>query len=218
MKMGPLFPKEGAGYSPGFGQPVFAFEMAQTADDLVKVFGGPDDPQRESRVAAMDAGNRWDFAFMAVYGPYLAAFFVACWRTTVNKLWLMPAVLAVCAALSDVVENVILMGLTKNLAAAPNIEYLGYFVWFKFLSLMVCGIGAGIYLLRTKRIGWQIAGLAMVAGSLAVIPPFVVPSSYGSLLGRGLAIVWNLQLVYAIVQVLFHQSTPTDAVAEDAAL
>lgn len=205
IKMGPLFPSDGAGYESGYGQPVFALEMAETPEDLAKVFGAPDDPHRASRIVAMDAGNRWDFVFMTAYGAYLAAFFVACWRATGRMVWLVPAAIAIAAALSDAVENIILLGLTKDLAAAPNIEYLGCFVWFKFLSLMICGVAAGIYLIRTSRIGWQFVGGLVIIGALAVVPAFLVPSSYGSLLGKGLAVVWSMQLAYAIAQVVFYR-------------
>lgn|GEM_PF-5243675 len=80
------FSSERAGYKPGYGEPVFASEMAQTADDLQKVFGSSDDAQRASRIVAMDEGNRWDFAFMAAYGVWLTAFFLACWRATCRRV------------------------------------------------------------------------------------------------------------------------------------
>jgi hypothetical protein len=49
----------------------------------------------------------------------------------------------------------------------------------------------------------------MATGALAVQPPFLVLTCYGSLLAMRLAIGWNLQLVYSIAQVLFPVITPS---------
>jgi len=55
---------------------------------------------------------------------------------------------------------------------------------------------------------WQIAGLTVIGGALAVVPAFVIPADYGNLSAKGLAIVWITQLVYAFSQVAFDGSDP----------
>ena len=206
--MGPKFPKDGAGYPEGLGDPIFAFEMAASAEDLALVFGPFDDPRHAGRIAQMDEGNHWDYAFMLVYATYLWTFYAAVRRETGRRAWLLLGGLAIAAALSDVIENGILLGLTADLAAAPNVEYLAYPVWFKFLSLMICGLGTGVFLLTRSNLLWRLAGVAVVAGSLAVAAGFVAPDSHVQLLGKGLAIVWNLQLIYAIVRVFVPVTPP----------
>ena len=52
-----LFPTTGAGYAAGFGEPVFAFEMARSVEDLQAVFGGLSDPDRADRLAAETASE-----------------------------------------------------------------------------------------------------------------------------------------------------------------
>ena len=198
--MGTKFPKDGAGYPKGPGDPVPAFEMAASADDLTLVFGPFDDRRHAGRIAQMDEGNHWDYAFMLVYAAYLWTFYTAVRRETGRRARLLLGGLAIAAALSDVIENGILLRLTEDLAGAPDVESLAYPVWFKFLSLMICGLGTGFFLLTRSQLLWRLAGVAVIAGSLAVAAAFVAPESHGQLLGKGLAIVWILQLVYAIVR------------------
>ena len=200
--MMPMFPKTGGAYPPGIGEPVFAFEMVKTADDLIGVFGPNDDPERPARITAMDLGNRWDYAFMLVYGGYVCTFFLAARRASGNAIWLLPAALGVVAPLSDAIENAILLGLTADPVAAPNVQYLSYFVWCKFICLMLCGIAAGWYVIGTGSIGWRIAGNLMVAGSLTVAAAFVATESWGWTIGQGLGVVWIVQLVFVTVRVL----------------
>lgn len=207
--MMPMFPKQGAGYPPGFGDPIFAFEMATTPEDLVLVFGASDDPERPSRLAAMDRGNRWDYAFMVAYGAFLCFFFLAVWKSTGHGVWLIPAMLAVVAAVSDAVENVILLRLTQDIEAAPGLEWLCYPVWTKFIALMFCGIAAGVHLIAANHFAWKLSGVVMVVGSLTIAAAFVDPSRWGWLVGQGLGCVWVLQLVHAAVQVRHHRRMMT---------
>jgi len=199
--MMPMFPKTGGDYPPGIGEPVFAFEMVQSAEDLVGVCGAEDDPDRPARMTAMDQGNRWDYAFMLVYGGYVCSFFLAARRASGNSIWLLPATLGVVAPLSDAIENAILLGLTADPVAAPNVQYLGYFVWCKFICLMFCGIAAGWHVIGTGSIGWRIAGNLMIAGSLTVAAAFIATETWGGIIGQGLAVVWVVQLIYVTVRV-----------------
>ncbi len=209
--MGPMFPTEGAGYSPGYGAPVFAFEMATSAEDLAKVFGTRDDPARERRILDMDRGNRWDFAFMFVYGAYLWTFFRAVRWESGRRAWWLFAWLGVLAALSDAVENVLLLDLTADLEAARHVEWVAYPVWTKFLLLMATSVAAGWYLVSRRSWVWSSLGLLTLCGGFVVLVARWSPSEYGRLLVNGLTISWVIQLVYAIVRTIRPVSVVQDS-------
>lgn len=190
------FPTDGAGYDPGLGTPVYAFEMARSSQDLIAIFGTIDDPARAGRIAAMDAGNLWDYPFMICYGLFIAFFFVAAGKKSGGKVWKLLALLGVIAAIADGMENQILLGLTADIEGAPNINLLAYPVWTKFLSLGVCGVGMGAYLISQSNVGWKIAGAIAALGALLVIPGFISPTDYAVLLGNGLGLNWIIQLVF----------------------
>ena len=198
--MMPIFPKEGAGYPPGLGQPVFAFEMAESAEDLTLVFGAPDDAQRSARIEAMDCGNRWDYAFLFAYGGYQWAFLVAVAAASRQQIWKWLAWFGIVAGVCDAVENAILLNMTAHLETSPYIDWLRWPVWTKFLSMMVCAAATGIFLLTRPSTGWKLAGIAALGGSFTVGAAFVSPVDWGWAIGNGLAVVWLLQLVFCLDQ------------------
>ena len=195
--MFPLFPSEGAGYPKGLGSPVFAFEMARSAADLTLIFGDPSDPARAARIAAMDRGNLADYAFLVAYGAFIFTFFTAVRRATGRAGWAAFAALGIVAAASDAVENLILLGLTSDLAGAPLIGWLPLPVWAKFFSLMAAGLGLSVFLVTRKDNLWALLGMLALVGSLVVPLAFVSPLDYATYVGRGITVVWLTQLAYA---------------------
>ncbi|MCA9075003.1 MAG: hypothetical protein KDA93_08225 [Planctomycetaceae bacterium] len=200
--MGHVFPTEGAGYSPGYGPPVLAFEFATTADDLAKVFGTEDDPARDARVTAMDHGNWWDYAFMLAYGLYLWTFFRAVRLTSGRRAWLLFGWFGILAAVCDGIENAILLGLTADLATAPHLDWLPYPVWTKFFLLMLTSLAAGYYLVTHRHWFWTTLGLLTICGSLTVLLARWSPADLAHLITPGITIAWVSQLAYAIYRSL----------------
>ncbi len=194
----PKFPTDGAGFAPGYGSPVIAFEMARSVADLHAVFGTPDDPARATRIAMMDDGNRWDFVFMVAYGAFVALFLHAAAAASGRTILSLMAMLAITAAAADAVENVILLGITADLEAARDIGLLTYPVWIKFLGLMVTGMAAGMVIATQGRHFWRILGVVAAAGALLVLPAFYDPATYGYLLTLGITVCWTIMLVFAI--------------------
>lgn len=193
------FPTDGAGYDPGLGSPIYAFEMARSPADLIAVFGTIDDPARAERIAAMDAGNLWDYPFMLAYGLFIALFFGAAAKQSGRRIWWVFGLLGIVAAMSDAVENQILLGLTADLEAARNLDLLAYPVWIKFLSLMIAGVGAGLFLIahNTGPI-WLVLGTLATLGALCVAAGYWSPTDYAVLMGNGLTICWVIKLSYAV--------------------
>jgi len=194
------FPADAHNISPGYGGPVFAFEMAKDHADLIAVFGLEGDPERARRITQMDIGNLWDYPFMLIYSLFMAAFMWAVYREAGRKIWIILTGIALLSGVADAVENLILLGLTKDLAAAPNIQWLGYPVWTKFLSIMVCVIASGIYIFRQSRWLWKGLGIAAVLGALTIFAAFLAPNHHGHLIRHGTTVGWVIMLVFAWVQ------------------
>ena len=196
--MGRTFPQEGAGYPKGLGPPVIALEMARSAEDVQAVLGRPDDPATADRTAAMNRGNCLDYAFMLAYGAFLGTFFLAVRRTRNETKWTVFALLGPLAAVSDAVENVILLNITAHPDTVPGITWLAIPVWIKFFLLMISGAGAGWFLLTRPGFAWKPAGAAAIAGSAAVAAGFCDPQRFGFSIGPGLAVGWIVQLLWAV--------------------
>lgn len=193
-----VFPPDGGDYARGYGAPVFAFEMARSVDDLWKVFGPVDDPRHAARLAAMDLGNRWDYLFMLLYAGFIGSFFVGAHLERPDWRWRLGAVLGVVAALADAVENVVLFGLTSDVAAAPNLELLVYPVWTKFVALISAVALAGLYLRGESSVRWRRSGAVVLACAAACSLTLYAPSRFGWVIGTTLGVCWVSQLVLAV--------------------
>lgn len=199
------FPETAHASVPGYGAPVYAFEMARTPADLIAVFGPEEDPLRAERIAQMDRGNLWDFPFMATYSLFMAVFFFAVWQASNKRIWLVFAGVGLAAGLADAIENIILLNLTSNLDDAPHIQWLGAPVWTKFLSIMVCITAAGTHLLRQNNWLWKALGLCSILGGLTIFSGFLSPAQYGYLIGNGTTLGWVAMLLFATYQSFLKQ-------------
>ncbi len=196
-----IFPATGAGYAEGYGDPVYALEMARSPADLIAVFGEAEDPERANRIEAMDRGNRLDLLFALAYGLFLAAFCRGV-RSEVGArgqtFWLVMSLLGVAAALSDLIENAILLRLTTDLEGAPGIEWLAYPVWLKFSAIAAVGFAASAYLMGTRHtVAWRCAGVVALLGCFTVPIGAVDPARFGYLMGSGITLCWLVLLAYA---------------------
>ncbi len=200
--MSDKFPATSANAEDGYGTPVIAFEMATSKADLIRVFGAEDDPARPGRISDMDRGNRWDYPFLAAYGAFLGWFFVAASRDCGHRGWLVFGALGLFAALADAVENVILLSLTADLEVARHLDLLRYPVWTKFFSLMLAGIGGGVFLVTLSKTVWRILGVLTIVGASTVAVAFASPSNYAGFMGSGIGLAWAIQLVYSSARVI----------------
>lgn len=191
------FPADAHSIAPGYGGPVFAFEMAKDQADLIAVFGPETDPERARRITQMDVGNLWDYPFMLIYSLFMAAFMWAAYREMKHKTWIVLTGVALLSGAADAVENLILLGLTKELAGAPNIAWLGYPVWTKFLSIMVCVIAAGVFIFRQKHWIWKALGIAAIIGGFTIFAAFLAPDQHGHLIRHGTTVGWVIMLIFA---------------------
>lgn len=193
----PMFPSSSAEDLSGYGGPVFAFEAAKTPADLIAVFGPADDPERAVRIAQMDKGNLWDFPFMALYSLFTAAFFAGAFLQSRKRVWIAFAAIGLLSGIMDAWENVILLGITADLAAAPHLATLAIPVWSKFFAIMFGILGAGAHLVKQPTIIWKILGGICIIGALTIPIAYADPASYGWLIKQGVAAGWIIMSLYA---------------------
>ena len=192
-----FFPETMAATIPGAAvdNPVVAFEFARTPAHLDFIFGAPGDPLREGRIAGMIAGNWLDYLFMVVYGSFVLAFFGATASATGDSRWWFAGSLGVIAAISDAIENALLLSINADMAT-PETEllFLPYPVWIKFALLAAaCGF-AGWALARQRA--WWLAPPCLVAPVL-IVPGLLSPWSWGQIAVSGIALGWIAMLLWA---------------------
>ena len=192
-----VMPESLAGAIPGaqVDNPVLAFEFARTPAHLEAIFGFPDDPLREARIGGMIAGNLLDYLFMVVYGSFVLAFFGASARATGESRWWFAGWLGPLAALSDAIENALLLSINADMTA-PETElmFLPYPVWIKFALLAAaCGL-AGWALVRQR--GGPLALPCLVAPAM-IFPGVLDPWTWGQPAVSAIALGWIAMLAWA---------------------
>lgn len=196
------FPSDGHDVPVGYGGPVFMFENVKTQSDLVAVFGPENDPQRAERIAAMDLGNYWDFPFMASYALFMAFFCLAAWRTDEHIVWLVFSGVGILSGFADAVENLILLGITADIASAPNMGWLAIPVWTKFLSISAAICASGWFILSRPALTFKVLGLIAILGGSVNILAFMDPSEFGWLIRHGTTAGWLIMLGYSGYRVI----------------
>lgn len=191
-----FFPETMAAAIPGAAvdRPVLAFEFARSSAQLDAIFGLPDDPLREARIAGMIAGNVLDYLFMLVYGSFVLAFFGATARATGERRWWFAGWLGPLAAVSDAIENALLLSINADMAAPETeLAFLPYPVWFKFALLAAaCGL-AGFALFRQRA--WPLALPCLVA-PVVIVPGILSPWTWGQSAVSAIALGWIAMLLW----------------------
>jgi hypothetical protein len=178
--------------------PVLAFEFARTPAHLDAVFGLPGDPLRAGCIAGMFQGNVFDYLFMVVYGSFVLAFFGASAKATGDPRWWWAGWLGPLAAVSDAIENALLLSINADMASPePELAALPYFVWIKFIALAIaCGFAA-----------WAMVRQRAWLPAILVFPPAVAiwvgaaaPYRYGEAAIFTIFIAWVVMLAFAAWQ------------------
>jgi len=195
MGLRPVEPLNGA-YA---DQAILAFELARTPEELARVIG-PNPPNADAQDvrAAMDRANRIDFAYMALYGAFIA---LACALAAARRgrRWLLAGVaLGALAALADLFENLVMLQLTQPDAdVLPLLESLRARTLLKWellaatTALFAAGfVGGG----RLGTIAGAIVALLAVAGGVLTL---VDPARFLQVLSGAITLAWLWQLGYA---------------------
>lgn len=136
---------------------------------------------------------------MLAYGLFTVAFFVAIARDTGRRVWLVFAACGVAAALSDAVENALLLSITADMAA-PSRELAVLFVPVKIkFALLALTVGAaGIYFRRRKRI---LLALLCLPAVVLIVPALFAPASFGALAANAIGLGWLAMGIHAATRV-----------------
>jgi hypothetical protein len=192
-----LFPRAMGPLPEGMRTPVVAFELARSAEEVERMFGPRDSAERASWAAAMDRGNVVDFAFMVLYGAYLALFAQTLRQLGARSRWLV--LLAPVPALMDALENLELLRITSMLGhdfAAP-LARLAWFTWSKWLLL---ALNMALWMRPLWRLGLLGRAAALSAGLTALMTAaaLFVRGRAAELMGLGCALTMLLTWFVAL--------------------
>ena len=161
--------------TPGFTDPVAAFELASTPEDVLNVLGTDSTPAREDTVRRMVAGIRLDFLFLIAYPAFTVG--IALWLVARGAPeWLGSATiaLAVAMAVGDALENRELLHLAATLdpaAMTPGLARLRVFTLLKWWAIYAAAALLAVFVWRER--GWwrwtaALFALAAVGGLVSV--------------------------------------------------
>ena len=179
--------------------PIIAFEMVATPDELVAAIG-------ESRAGfaelrdAIDKVNRIDFLYMTVYGAFIAVFFMAVAQQRNDRRWLIVSVVGIVAMLADVRENMMLLQLTRDGAdVVPLIGELVRATWIKWFALGLTSLAGGYAIyedtsMPTMRIIGLVVGLSAAGATIASV---VDPVKFPQYMALAIFVSWVMQVIYA---------------------
>ncbi len=179
--------------------PVIAFEMVRTSNDLTAVIG-------ESRLQfgalreSLDNVNRVDFLYMTVYGAFIALFFAAVAQERNDRRWLVASALGIVALLADMRENMALLQMTQDGAEVlPLIDMLIVATWTKWFALGLASLAAGYAIYSDMRMPYlrMFGGIFGVAGFAFTVGAYVDPVRFAQMMALGIFLIWVIQVIYA---------------------
>ena len=192
-------PRPAAPLPSGFITPVLAFEFAETDDEVVALFAPVGQPDGDTVRAAMDRVNRLDFLYIALYGGCLLAFALTCFRLTRQRVYLLAAALAVAIMAADVLENMQLLAITRDLGVRPIdalLARLRLFTWLKWGGLALWFLLMRPYFQNAGRYG-RIISLVTVLPLLLGVVAFVWPGLLSELFVLSIGLLFLLLAIYA---------------------
>ncbi len=193
----PMFPDRSYADTSGYGSPVIAFEMASDTDDMINIFGPDNDPQRATRIAQMDQGNRWDFGFMCFYALFLMCFSFAAYKESNDTTWLIPAFVGLFSGGFDAIENIMLLKLTANFDSPQLLSTLWVPVYAKFSSIALSSFAAALYIFKRSQLSWKVVStVAMLASAISLFA-LASPKNFGWILTVSVTACWTPMLIYA---------------------
>lgn len=176
--------------------PVTRFQWVRTVAEVQALFGA--EPCRSELAAALDRVNQIDrFAYIPAFTLF-QLFAAAALRGSGRTLALTAVAAAIAAAICDLIEDGILLGLT---AALPGDQAaIDTLFWFPRLKYaLLAGAAACLGLLLTRgRSPSRWCGLVMVAGAGVALIGLFEPR----LLAAGIGAAWAALLAAALLQVL----------------
>ena len=191
-------PQPAAPLPNAFLTPVLAFEFARSEADVAAIFAPAGQPVPLVR-AAMDRVNRLDFLYIALYGGCLLAFGLTCARLSGQRIYYAAVALAVIIMAADILENVQLLTITRELgieSIEDNLAALRVFTWLKWGGL-------ALWFLLVRPWFQNQTGLSRFIGLIAILPlllaviAFVRPGLASELFALSIGVMVLLLTIYA---------------------
>ncbi len=195
-----VFPSQAPKLPDGFFTPILAFEFAISRQEVENLFGEPQSEYRESMVAAMDLGNRLDYAYMILYSSFLFGFSITCARLNRNRRYYFAALVSILVLIGDAMENVQLFGITRKLAEGEfemELQLLFYFTWLKWGGLALIFLILLPYFFNgslTAKLIALIGLTTVVLGILAFINRSILNEMYAISVGA----MFLVMIIYAL--------------------
>ena len=196
-----VFPSKATRLPEGFFTPIIAFEFIETGAETHAMFTAADGTVRRELTAAMDLGNRLDFAYMILYGLFLALFCAKCAALSGKKCYHAGVLLAAGVVLADGFENIQLLSITAHLDAGGLGHYvsrLRTFAWMKWGGICVIFLLLVPWFRSGGRFSKSISLLAVltaVLGGAAFLRRSVVNEVFALCVG----IMFVLMIIYCFV-------------------
>lgn len=150
----------------GFWTPIIAFEFARAPADVAGLFTRADGSLDPVLLDAMDLGNAVDYAFLLLYGGFLATTASLVAKEAGNK-YRVAGALAIVAAGSDAFENGQLLAISRALRDGADyktqLALLAQSTWTKWGCLVLALAWLSPWLFRASRVGKLAALLAWAA-------------------------------------------------------
>lgn len=181
-----------------FGPAMSAFQRAVDLSDLAAIFGNPPDP---STVAAMDAGNKLDlYAFIPAYTLFLIAAAIMLSGAPKQPLAWIAIMLAIIAAVADVMETAAQLGVTSDWAHADMyLRFLAPAAWLKFFALAAHALVCGAIAFRSRR---RIVAVLSVIPMLGVLGAATNLLQIPTLITGVFGVFWAALLVTALIAIV----------------
>ena len=143
----------------------------------------------------MFRGNLFDYLFMVVYGSFVLAFFGASAKVTGDPRWWRAGWLGPLAALSDAIENALLLSINSDMTTPePELAFLSFFVWLKFIALAVaCGFAAWA---MVRQRAW-LPAILVFPPAMAIWIGAAAPYRYGETAIFTIFVAWVMMLAFA---------------------
>lgn len=191
-------PASGGSYAAGFGSPIIALEFARGPTDFAAIMDGFTGQAVADRIAAFRRGVLTDFPFIIAFSTFLASFFIAAFKVSGARGWLVFALVSLLAGLSDALEDSRILAVLDAPENPASYGGLAVFASLKFVGLAAGAIGIGLWLFP-ERGRWKLSGRICVWLGAATLAGVFFPSTLGFVL-TAVALSWVIGWVYAIRQ------------------
>ncbi|MBF0237939.1 MAG: hypothetical protein HQM12_09560 [SAR324 cluster bacterium] len=202
------FPRKMNAMPDGFFTPIIAFEFIETQEEVRQFFGPMDSAETLKRIEAMNRGNRFDYFYIVLYGPFLISILRTLSIQEKSPVYLQLMILPLLAMTGDFLENRQLFAITSGLVALEPIDQhlatLHWTTWMKWGSLTIFFAALIPYFRHQNRFGKiyvLLASSALVLGLVALIQRSVVNEIF-ALLIIGLFV---LLLIYSQLRIIHYK-------------